>query len=100
MDMSSIEERRKHLEERMNQMKATPLVAVRLDVLEKLIRDFNSNEELRGLFGNPVSRHLSLIWDKANNEVLVADANVGEVSSASELRFLKALHDVVEKDLR
>jgi len=98
MNPVELEERRKKLEERLNKMKATPLVAVRLDILKKVIEDLDSNPELKQIFGEPVSKHTALVWDKANNEILIADANIDSIDHAGELKFLKILREVLDKD--
>ena len=97
MDSGELEERRRLLEERLSQVKASPLLAIRLDVLLKLMSRLSKDPELKGLFGGPVLSHLALVWDKANDDILIADANIDEIENLDEVKFLKLLHEVVDE---
>ncbi|MFH1055870.1 MAG: hypothetical protein V1744_07250 [Candidatus Altiarchaeota archaeon] len=98
MESHNLDERAKQLEERFNRLKGAPLLAVRLDFLKKAIDDLDSNEELKSLFGEPVSKSMTLVCDLEHKEMLIADANIDRIDKASELIFLKILHEILEKE--
>ena len=98
MDPTDLEERRKRLEEKFKTVKATPLLAVRLDLLSKMIDDLDADPELQNLLGKKPSKNLALVWDKANNDILLADVNLGQVSPENKIRFLKYLSEVLKKE--
>lgn len=97
MEPADLEARSRALQERLSSLNAQPLVAVRLDILKNLIEKLDSNPGLQQLLGNPPSQHLALVWDQANNDVLVADANIGEIDEVSRIRFLKILDEVLSE---
>jgi hypothetical protein len=99
MVAADLEARRGKLDERLRKMRSVPLIAVRLDLLKNLINDLEADPELKRIFGEPVLRHLALVWDKANDDVLVADANVEEIDDGSKIRFLKILRELIDRDL-
>lgn len=100
MDPAGLEERRRRLEERMRQVKQQPLVAVRLDLLKKLIDDLNTNQELKDTLGEPVTEHLALVWDKANDDILISDANVESMDDVAKIKFLKQLSEAINESLK
>jgi len=100
MDSIALEERRRKLEERFKNLKSSQLLAVRLDVIEKVIADLGGNPNLKSLFGEHVAQHLALVFDKVGNDILIADANIEHIANIDELKFLRILQDIVNKDMR
>jgi len=98
MDAAALEERSRKLQERLNNIKSKPLVAVRLDLIERIAKDLDENPELKQIFGDPVSHSLALVFDTSDNSILVADEKIEGVDEVAELRFLKLLHEVMEKE--
>ena len=98
MDNESIEERRRRLEERLMEVKSNPVVAVRLDKLANVIIKLNEDKKLRELLGDTVLKHLALVWDKKNDDILITDANMEIMDDMKKIVFLKTLREVIERE--
>lgn len=98
MDNESIEERRRRLEERLMEVKSNPVVAVRLDKLANVIIKLNEDKKLRELLGGTVLKHLALVWDKKNDDILITDANMEIMDDMKKIVFLKTLREVIERE--
>jgi len=68
-------------------------VGIRMDVLGNIINDLNNNEELKGIFGEPVSKALVVVAD--NNDLRIEDGGVVELMDEQEKRFLDILDEVI-----
>jgi len=68
-------------------------VGIRMDVLDNIISDLNANEELKEIFGEPVSRALIVVAD--NNDLRIEDGGVVELTDEQEKRFLEILDDII-----
>jgi len=68
-------------------------VGIRMDVLDNIISDLNANEELKKIFGEPVSRALIVVAD--NNDLRIEDGGVVELTDEQEKRFLEILDDII-----
>ena len=95
MDLASLEERHKKLEVQRRLMASTPLVTLRLDLLDHIIQLLKNDIEARDLFGDNVLQHMALVLDKATNQIMIADANIGEITPDEELKFLKHLKEII-----
>lgn len=69
-------------------------VAIRMDVLENIIKDLNENKELKKIFGNPVSRALAVVAD--NNDLRVEVGEV-DISEKQERKFLEILEETIAR---
>ncbi|OYT41132.1 MAG: hypothetical protein B6U86_03130 [Candidatus Altiarchaeales archaeon ex4484_43] len=68
-------------------------VGIRMDVLDNIIDDLNNNEELKAIFGEPVSKALVVVAD--NNDLRIEDGGVVELTGEQEKRFLDILDEVI-----
>ena len=69
-------------------------VGIRMDVLDNIINDLNSNDELKKIFGEPVSKSLVVVADE--NDLRIEDGGVVELKDEQEKRFLEILDDVIK----
>jgi len=72
-------------------------VGIRMDVLENIIRDLNDNEELKKIFGSPVSRALVVVAD--NNDLRIEDAGIVELTDDQTEKFLEVLDEVIKVNM-
>ncbi len=68
-------------------------VGIRMDVLGNIINDLNNNEELKTIFGEPVTKALVIVAD--NNDLRIEDGGAVELSKEHEDNFLKILDEVI-----
>ena len=80
----------------LESMRDTPLIAVRLDIIEKITEEIKSNQQIKNLLGEPVLEHLALVWDKTSDEIYIADANITSNTEFMELRFARLLKEIIE----
>lgn len=98
---SDLEERARKLEEKAKTVSSSkkPILAVRLDLVKSIIDDLDSNEELKGIFGSPVSSKLALVYDSEDNTMNVAEARMVELDDMKKIRFLKIVEEIFKKNL-
>jgi hypothetical protein len=68
-------------------------VGIRMDVLGNIINDLNGNEELKGIFGEPVSKALVVVAD--SNDLRIEDGGMVELTEEQEKKFLDILDEVI-----
>ncbi|MEM2918557.1 MAG: hypothetical protein QXY62_03560 [Candidatus Altiarchaeota archaeon] len=69
-------------------------VRIRLDVLDKIIQDLNSNAELEEIFGYPVIRSLVIVADGNDLRIETSEENLDEQKTE---KFLKILDEVIKR---
>lgn len=72
----------------------TDRVGIRMDVLDNIIDDLNNNDELKKIFGEPVSKALVIVAD--DNDLRIEDGGAVELAEEQEKRFLEILDDVIK----
>lgn len=75
----------------------TDVVAVRLDIIGELVRRVDSDDELKKIFGEPVSGKLALVTD--STEFTIADAMVAKIDEGQKIAFLKRLRALMAETL-
>jgi hypothetical protein len=98
--LDSLEERRQKLEERRKQIESTPLQVMRLDLLKRIINDLETDPQALELFGPEPLKHMAIVFDETNDEILIADANIGELNVDNELKFVRFLRDIIKKETK
>ncbi|RLI93237.1 MAG: hypothetical protein DRO89_00450 [Candidatus Altiarchaeales archaeon] len=68
-------------------------VGIRMDVLDNIIDDLNNNEELKEIFGEPVSKALVVVAD--NNDLRIEEGGTVKLTGEQEKRFLDILDEVI-----
>ncbi len=68
-------------------------VGIRMDVLKNILTDLENNDELKGIFGEPVAKALVVVAD--NNDLRIEDGGMVELKEEHEKRFLAILDDVI-----
>jgi hypothetical protein len=74
-------------------------IGIPLDVLDNIIADLNSNEELKLIFGDPVSGGLIIVAEKTDAgdvDLRIEDAGVAQISPEQTSRFLEILDSVIK----
>jgi hypothetical protein len=102
MDKAALEERAKELDKRGKHAKGSekePVFAVRLDLVKNIINELESDHDLEGIFGEPVSTKLALVFDKKDGRVSIVDAQTTELEEIDRIRFLKSLDKILKKNL-
>jgi hypothetical protein len=65
-----------------------------MEMLENIIADLNGNEELKRIFGEPVSRALLVVAD--DNDLRIEAAGVVEITDEQKDKFLEILESTVK----
>jgi hypothetical protein len=99
MDATSLDERARLLDKRLKDLSSQPLTGFRLDLIRDLIKKLEANGELETLLGGPVCERLAIVWDKANDEVLLADARAIEERKAADLKFMRLLREMIDETM-
>ena len=68
-------------------------VGIFMDVLARIIADLNQSQELRKMFGTPVSRALVVVAD--NNDLRIEDAGQVPLDPEQTETFLRVLDQVI-----
>lgn len=71
-------------------------VGIRMDVLDNIIDDLNNNDDLKKIFGEPVSKALVVVAD--NNDLRIEDGGVVELSEEQEKGFLEILDSIIRSN--
>ncbi|HEX55453.1 MAG: hypothetical protein DRO94_02165 [Candidatus Altiarchaeales archaeon] len=72
-------------------------VGIRMDILENIIKDLNANEDLRKIFGVPVSRALVVVAD--NNDLRIEEGGLVELTEDQEKKFLEILEEIIRANM-
>ena len=68
-------------------------VGIYLDVMDKIIRDLNDNEQLRRIFGEPVERSLVVVAD--DNDLRIEGGPDVALDEDETKTFLRVLDEVI-----
>lgn len=74
-------------------------IGIPLNVVNNIIADLNLNEELKAMFGNPVSAGLVIVAEKTNEgdvDLRIEDAGVVQLSPQQKKRFTEILDYVIK----
>ncbi|WP_298667720.1 hypothetical protein [uncultured Methanofollis sp.] len=76
-------------------------VGIRMGVLSQIIDDLNKNEELREIFGSPVSQSLAVIAEYADGELDLRVEEIRErpLTESENKRFVEILNRTVTTNL-
>ena len=70
-------------------------VGIRADALVEIIKELEGNEELRKMFGKPVSAALVVIAD--NNDLRIEEAGAVKLSDGDRKRFVEILNEIIKR---
>jgi len=74
-------------------------IGIPLNVVNNMIADLNLNEELKAMFGNPVSAGLVIVAEKTDDgdvDLRIEDAGVVKLSPQQTKRFTEILDYVIK----
>jgi len=72
-----------------------PRVGIRLDILARIMADLDSDKELQGMFGSPVTAKLGII--AAVNDLRIVEIEAVKLSDAQKKRFLEVLNAILTR---
>ncbi|WP_130646516.1 hypothetical protein [Methanofollis fontis] len=77
-------------------------VGVRMDKLARIIEDLNANEELRHIFGEPVSGNLAIIAEYSDGDIDLRIEETGTIplGDMESRRFVEIIDRVVLTNIR
>jgi hypothetical protein len=101
MSELNLDERARVLEEKKNQLGKgkNPIYAIRLDLVKNIINEIESNNELRDIFGEPVSGKLALVSDKEDASLSIGEACLIELDDLQKIKFLKSMREIFDRNL-
>lgn len=72
-------------------------VGIRMEILAQIIEDLNNNEELKEIFGDPVSLSLAVIaeYSEGNLELRIEEKRGDPLDEEENRRFVEVLNRVV-----
>ena len=73
----------------------TKRVRIRLDVLDKIIEELNTQAELEEIFGYPTANSLVIVAD--GNDLRI-EASQENLTKEQEEKFLKILDEIIKKN--
>jgi hypothetical protein len=74
-------------------------MGIPLDVIDNIIADLNANEDLRRLFGEPVSKNLVIAAVKLSSgevDLRVEDAGAVNLTKEQSDRFVEVLNSIIK----
>jgi hypothetical protein len=74
-------------------------IGIPLDVLDNIIADLNSNEELKMMFGDPVSGGLIIVAERTEEgdvDLRIEDAGVAQITPEQTSLFLEILDSIIK----
>lgn len=76
-------------------------VGIRMRVLSRIIEDLNRNEELREIFGNPVSQNLVVLaeYSEGDLDLRIEEIREKPLNEAEKRRFVEILNRTVTTNL-
>jgi hypothetical protein len=76
-------------------------VGIRMGVLSRIIEDLNRNEELREIFGNPVSQNLVVIaeYSEGHLDLRIEEIREKPLDETEKRRFVAILNRTVTTNL-
>lgn len=94
-----LESKSKDLNQRLDAYKKGEemYMAIRLDVLRKILDDLDSDPELRQIFGGDVTSKLGLI--SMRNDIKISELKMTDLKEAEAQKFLHNLRSILRKNL-
>ena len=71
-------------------------VGIMMDVLDRIIADLNARQELKAIFGVPVSRSLVVVADC--NDLRIEEAGSVSLTDDQQSKFLAVLDEVIREN--
>jgi hypothetical protein len=73
-------------------------MAVRLDVVEQILRNLEKSQEMESLIGSPVLDNLVIAADKS--DINIEHSGRKELSREQSDRFLKILDEIIDRSVK
>jgi len=90
MDEASLAQKSAALEaKRRIKVEGEPGIGLRLDLLDRLTDELNSDKELVAIFGSPVASKLAMFSN--GKDISIVDAGLAKLSEDQKLKFLMRL---------
>jgi hypothetical protein len=96
-DNADVVGRLEKLSKKLDEAAKVNTVAIRLDILGKIIDDLNKNPELAAIFGPQVSGKLALYFD--GRDMKFVDAGVVKLTPEQEKKFVEAIKPILKENL-
>ncbi|MFH1834646.1 MAG: hypothetical protein ABH851_00490 [Methanobacteriota archaeon] len=96
MTSENLEERASQLEHLHEKMvrEAKPVAGIRLDIMAYLIYELNQNENLKKIFGDPVSSKLAII---SETDFGIFETDEVPLNDNQKIVFMKELDAIIQK---
>ncbi len=100
MDSGDLDGRSRRLGDVQKKLKRLdePVVGVRLDILEGVARDLNSNAKLQEIFGSPVSSKLGVV--ASVNDLIISELQMVNLTDGQRKVFKEELEKIVLANIR